>query len=109
MAHRPSEIAALAFEDLIANGSVEITTENGECHIMGDDWTLVLVDDPLTDALIALDEEDGDPEGLLRDVISEEELAAMRTIDGELSGQLSQLLASSLDELANILADLLTN
>ena len=109
MPARPSELANLAFEELIANGRVEVTSDNGECHIMGDDWTLVLVDDPLTDAMIALDEEDGDPEGLLRDVISDEELAAMRYIDGELSGQLSQLLASSLDELANMLAELLTD
>ncbi len=109
MPGRPSELASLVFEDLIASGHVEITTENGECHIMGHDWTLVLVDDPLTDAMIALDEEDGDPEGLLRDVISEEEFAAMRYIDGELSGRLSQLLASSLDELANILAEILTS
>lgn len=107
MPDRPSEIAALAFEASIANDDVTITSENGECHVMGHDWTLVLVGDPLSDAMIALDEETGDPESLLSEVISEEELTGMRYIDGELAGQLSQLLASSPDELANALSILL--
>lgn len=109
MPHRPSELANLAFEALVTSGRVDITSKDGECHVMGDDWTLVMADDPLTDAMIALDEEDGDPEGLLRDVIDEDELAAMRYIDGELGGQLSQLLASSLDELANALSRILVD
>lgn len=109
MPNRPGELANLAFEEMIASGAVEIRSQNGECHIMSDDWTLILVDDPLTDAIIALDEEDGDLEGLLRDVISDEELEAMRYIDGELAGQLSALLADSMDELANVLARVLTD
>lgn len=102
------EIASDAFAELVASDDVEISTDVDECQIVSDDWTLVLGGDPLTSVIIALDDEDGDAEGLLRDAISEEEFAAMRELDSTVSGQISQLLAGSTDTLANALARILT-
>lgn len=107
MPERPRELAELAFLSLIASEDVELISEEGDLHIAGDDWTLVLEGDPVSDVLIALDDETGPPETALREAISEEAFAAMRDLDAQLEGELVSLLIASPDVVASTLAELL--
>lgn len=107
MPDRPRELVELAFGTLIASEEVQLISDEGDLHIAGDDWTLVLEGDPVTDVLVALEDEDGDPETVLREVISEEAFAALRELNGQLGGELVSLLIASPDILASTLAELL--
>lgn len=107
MPERPSELAELAFQNLIASDEVELIKDEGDLHIASDDWTLVLEGDPVTDVLIALENEDGSPEQLLQSAISEAAFASMRDLNGQLEGELVSLLVASPDLLARTLAELL--
>lgn len=109
MAERPRELAELAFQDLITSEEVELISEAGDLHIAGDEWTLVLEGDPVADVLIALDSEDGSPEGLLQEAISDEAFAAMRDLDAQMDGDLTALMSQAPDAFARALADLLLN
>lgn len=107
MPERPSELAELAFRNLISSGEVEFISDNGDLHIAGDDWTLVLEGDPVTDALIALEDEGGDPEAALKKAISDAAFTAMRDLNGQLEGELIAILGNSPDLLARTLATML--
>lgn len=107
MTNRPGEMAELAFRSLIASEEVELISDEGDLHIAGHDWTLVLEGDPVTDVLVALDDESESPEQSLRNAISEEEFAAMRDLDAQMGGELISLLVASPDQLAHTLAELL--
>ena len=107
MPDHPRELAELAFGALIATDEVEFISDEGDLHIAGDDWTLVLEGDPVTDILIALEDEDGEPETALRKAISEGAFAAMRDLNAQLEGELVSLLIASPDILASTLAELL--
>ena len=107
MLDRPSELAALAFRDLVARDEVEFISEDGDLHIVADDWTLVLEGDPISDVLIALEDEEGSPESALREAISEEALIALSDLNAQLEGDLISLLLASPDILATALAELL--
>lgn len=107
MPDRPRELAELAFGALMASEEVELISDDGDLHIAGDDWTLVLEGDPVTSVLIALDDEGDPPEAALREAIGEEAFAAMRDLNGQLSGELVSLLIASPDMLARTLAELL--
>lgn len=107
MTDRSWELAELAFGALIANEEVQLITDEGDLHIAGDDWTLVLEGDPVTGVLIALDDEDGSPEIALREAMSEEAFEAMRDLNGRMAGRLTSLLVASPDALAHALAGLL--
>lgn len=107
MPERPGELAELAFQNLIASEEVQFIKEEGDLHIAGDEWTLVLEGDPVTDVLIALDDENGPAEEALRSVISEAAFASMRDLNGQLEGELISILANSPDLMARTLAELL--
>ena len=107
MPERPSELAELAFQNLIASDEVQLIKEDGDLHIAGDDWTLVLEGDPVTDVLIALDDEDGPPEQALRNAINDAEFTSMRDLNGQMEGELTSILLNSPDILARTLAELL--
>lgn len=107
MPERPRELAELAFRDLIASEEVDFISDLGDLHIAGDDWTLVLEGDPVSDVLIALEDEDDDPLDSLRDAISEDAFAAMRDLDAQMQGELTSILGQSPDLLARTLADVL--
>lgn len=109
MPDRPRELAELAFAALLTSEEVELISEDGDLHIVGDDWTLVLEGDPVTDALIALEDEDGSPEKNLREAISEEAFANLRDLDAQMQGELISILGSSPDQLARTLADILVD
>jgi len=103
------ELIETAFGDLMSSEEIEIFQEDGETHIAADDWTLVLEGDPLSGALIALDDESGLPAQVLPAVIDEPALAAMRDLDAQVDGALSSLLARSPDSFAVELARLIKN
>lgn len=107
MPDRPRELAELAFAPLLASEEVEFISDEGDLHIAADDWTLVLEGDPVSDVMIALEEEDGSPEAMLQEAISEEAFAAMRDLDSQLQGALISHLTNSPDLLARTLGDLL--
>lgn len=107
MPERPRELTELAFRDLIASGEVELISDEGDLHIAGDDWTLVLDGDPVTDVLIALDDESGPPEQALRNTIGDTAIAAMRDLNDQLNGELNSILLNSPDLLARTLAEML--
>lgn len=107
MAERLSELAELAFRNLIASDDVQLIHDDGELHIAGDDWTLVLSGDPVSDVLIALESEDGTPETALRGAINDAALAAMRDLNAQMQGELVPLLANSPDPLARTLSEVL--
>ncbi len=107
MPERPGELAELAFRNLIASEEVQFIKDEGDLHIAGDEWTLVLEGDPVTDVLIALDDESGPPEEALRSAISEAAFASMRDLDGQLGGELTSILVNSPDLMARTLAELL--
>lgn len=107
MPNRPSEFAELAFSNLIASEEVQLIKEEGDLHIAGDDWTLVLEGDPVTDVLVALDDEDGPPEQALQNAISEAAFSSLRDLNGQMEGELVSLLIASPDLLARTLAELL--
>lgn len=109
MPERPGELAELAFRNLIASEEVEFIKEEGDLHIAGDDWTLVLEDDPVTDVLIALEDETGSPEQALEAAISDAAFTAMRDLNGQLEGELISILLNSPDILARTLAEMLEN
>jgi hypothetical protein len=87
--------------------SVELGSNDGELHVIGDAWTLVIIGDPVTDAYLAVDNEDGDPEAILEAAISDDELAAMRDADSALGGTLISALTASPDRLSQMLARVL--
>lgn len=107
MPERPSELAELAFRNLISSQQVEFISDEGDLHIAGDDWTLVLEGDPVTGALIALEDEDGDPEEALNKAISNDALTSIRDLNGQLDGALVAILGNSPDILARTLATIL--
>lgn len=107
MPERPSELAELSFRDLIASDEVQLIKEDGDLHIAGDDWTLVLEGDPVTDALVALDDEDGPPEQALRNAINDAALLSMVDLNGRMEGELISILLNSPDIVARALAELL--
>src|SRR5690554_5462693 len=107
MPERPRELAELAFGVLIDSDDVELISDEGDLHIAGDDWTLVLEGDPVMAVMIALDDEEGAPDAALRAAISEEEFAAMLDLDARLGGELTSLLVASPDILAHTLAEIL--
>lgn len=107
MPERPRELAELAFHDLIASEEVDFISDEGDLHIAGDDWTLVLKGDPVTDILIALEDEEGAPEEVLREAISDEAFVSMRDLNGQLEGELVSILLNSPDILARTLAEIL--
>jgi nucleotide-binding universal stress UspA family protein len=109
MPERLRELAELAFQTLITSEEVDLITEDGDLHIVSDDWTLVLEGDPGTDAIIALEDEDGAADVILRGAISDEEFAALRNLDAQLEGELITRLLSPPDVTARTLAELLTS
>lgn len=104
-----NERAELAFGPLIEIDEVEFILDQGDLHIAADDWTLVLEGDPVTNVIIAIDDEDGSPEHALREAISEDAFAAMRAMDAQMDGVLIAILNASPDTQATTLAALLQN
>lgn len=107
MPDRLRQLAEVSFQNLISNDEVQLISEADELHIAADEWTLVITGDPVTDALIVLENEDGTPESMLRAVINEHAFAAMRDLDEQLEGGLTSSLAHSPDEVAQALAQVL--
>lgn len=107
MPERPGELAELAFRTLIASDEVQLIKEEGDVHIAGDDWTLVLEGDPVTDVLVALEDEDGPPEDALRSAIGDAAFTSMRDLNDQLDGELVSILLASPDILARTLAAML--
>ena len=95
------------FAELIRSDEIEIIGEGDETQLAGDLWTLVLEGDPLRSVMIALDDENGDPAGLLREAMSEDAFAAIRDLDQQIGGSLISLLQKSRDPLAQSLAEIL--
>ena len=101
------ELIDSVLAELIRSDEIEIISEGDETHIAGDLWTLVLEGDPLSSAMIALDDENGAPAGLLREAMSEDAFAAIRDLDQQIGGSLISLLQKSRDPLAQSLAEIL--
>lgn len=101
-------VVETAFAQLITDLEVELGVAEGELQIVADDWTLVLDGDPITGVLIAVDDEDQAPNIILDDVLMDDHLAAMRTMNAELDGAVAAALAASPDPLAKELASRLT-
>lgn len=109
MASNVHETTSLVFEALIDQEEVDVTEENGETQVIADEWTLVLVGDPLSSVIVALDDESGEPGAALRDALGDNHLAAIRSLDGQLDDEVSNLLAASPDELARALASMIVD
>lgn len=92
-----------AFARLIADDLVELGEDGNELHIIGDEWTLVLDG---TTAMLAVDDDEGDPETVL-EAIDDDELAALRDLDAALEGALDSALVASPDPLTKALARIL--
>ena len=103
------DAASSVFEALIENGDIDLVEQVDECQVIADEWTLILTGDPVTSAMVALDDESGEPEAALRAAIYDEQLEAIRLLDGEMDGELSAMLSRSADELARTLAAMLLN
>lgn len=99
--------ANTAFSSMIATVDVGLIDVDDELHIAGEEWTLVLAGDPVTSALVALDDEDGDPVEALQAVMTGTVFAAMRDLDQAMDGGLISNLQASPDRLAQALAELL--
>ncbi|MCA9834325.1 MAG: hypothetical protein KC435_10280 [Thermomicrobiales bacterium] len=100
------EIVEHVFAEQIAADDIELGSDAGELHIIGDEWTLVLSGDPLVSSMLAVDDEEGDLETVI-EVIDEEALAALRDLDAALSGALDAALVASPDALTRGLARIL--
>lgn len=96
-----------AFHPMTNGGEVDLITIDKDLHIAGDVWTLVLEGDPVSSVLVALDDEDGEPNSVLQAALGEKGLSAFRDLDAHSEGHLSTLLAESPDPVANALAALL--
>lgn len=96
-----------AFHPMINAGEVDLITIDGDLHIAGDVWTLVLEGDPVASVLVALDDEDGDPTTVLQSALGEKGLYSLRALNTESEGHLSTLLADSPDPVAAALSALL--
>ena len=109
MASSAHRAAASVFEALIENGDIDLVDQGDECQVSADDWPLIPTGAPVTSAMVALEDESGEPEAALRAAIDDEQLEAIRLLDGEMDGELSAMLSRSPDELARTLADMLLN
>lgn len=98
-----------AFHPMTNAGEVDLITIDGDLHIAGDVWTLVLEGDPVASVLVALDDEDGEPKTVLQAALGEKGLTALRALNTESEGHLSTLLAASPDPVATALTELLNH
>lgn len=100
------DIVERVFTTQIAADEIELGSDEGELHIIGDEWTLVLSGDPLQSTMLAVDDEEGDLETVI-EVVDEEALATLRDLDAALSGGLDSALRASPDALTRGLARIL--
>lgn len=107
MASDIQTVVEQAFAAQLASDEIELGFDDAELHIIADEWTLVLGGDPLSMAMLAVDDEDGEPESVLESVVNEEALAALRDVDGALDGKLDACLNASPDPLTKALARIL--
>lgn len=104
-----------AFGALVAENAVDIVTieedaEQDACEVQADEWTLFIEGWPVTQAWVALDTDVASPEefrSTLESAFSEEDLAALVSLDEALAGDVARALAESGDELSVALASML--
>ena len=101
-----------AFGKLVASDTVDIVTlESGdELEVQGDAWTLYVRGWPLAEAWVALDEEGAsvaEQREDLTNAFGTLGLTALRVLDAELSGALTERLLASADPLSATLAGML--
>ncbi len=95
------------FADMLADDRIGLSTEEDELHLMSDAWTLVVAGDPVQSAMLAVDDEDGDPETILECAMDDDEIAALRDLDEALGGALGSALDASPDPLTQMLGRVL--
>lgn len=103
------EILQKAFAGLIERGDVDVVVmlEANEAEVQSDDWTLHLENWPVSVAWVALDETPAsraECAAALGAALGSPELAALRDLDRELEGALTEALVDSRDGLSQTLA-----
>lgn len=103
---------ARAFGKLTDGGAVDIVAldDPDEIEVQGDAWTLYVRGWPLVEAWIALDDEGAsitEQREDLTNALGTPGLAALRALDADLSGALTERLNASLDGLSSTLASML--
>lgn len=111
-AHPVPQLASAAFADLIEQGAIDIVEgeRQDDVEIQANQWTVAMQGWPLTSAFLAVDDEptsDDEMGNAITTIVGPGDLAALRTINRQLDGQLGHALRQSMDPLSVRLAAVL--